>query len=115
MLSTILQERFTLANLIKQANLEVEKARAIADKRLEGLRKYKLATNTFQQKYRTLESELSKGGQSASFSGILSDLNSFLGSEIATISYEHEPIAILGEITGSDGNFLRLESVLRER
>jgi hypothetical protein len=118
MLATILQERFTLANLIKQANLEIEKSRAIADKRLEGLRKYKLATNTFEQKYKSLEGELNRnlgGGNVVVFSKLFGDFNNFLNSEIRTIHYEEEPIAILGEITGSDGNFLRLESVLRER
>jgi hypothetical protein len=57
-LYTILQERFSLANLIKNANLEIEKARAISDKRLEGLRRYKQANSSFIEKYRKLESSL---------------------------------------------------------
>jgi hypothetical protein len=41
MLNSFLQERFVMANIIKNSNLEIEKARAISEKRLEGLRKYK--------------------------------------------------------------------------
>jgi hypothetical protein len=103
MLSTILQERFTLANLIRNANVEIEKSRIIADKRLEGLRKYKLATTTFEQKYKSLESELGKivsspefGQHSTVVSRLFGELNSFIGSEIRTIGYEEEPIAVLG-------------------
>jgi len=122
MLSTILQERFTLANLIRNANVEIEKARQVADKRLEGLRKYKLATGSFEQKYKALESELNRivadpqfGRYSGSISKLFGDFNNFLGSEIRTIHYEEEPIYVLGEIHGIDGNFLRLESLMRER
>ena len=35
MLNTILDERFTMANLLKEANLQVEKSKAIADQRGE--------------------------------------------------------------------------------
>ena len=38
MIYTVLTERFTLANTIKSANLEIEKAKAIADQRLEAYR-----------------------------------------------------------------------------
>lgn len=38
MLNTVLEERFAMANLVKQANLEIEKVRAISDKRAEALK-----------------------------------------------------------------------------
>jgi hypothetical protein len=38
MLNTILEERFAMANLVKQANLEIEKVRSISDKRAAALR-----------------------------------------------------------------------------
>lgn len=38
MLNTILEERFAMANLVKQANLEIEKVKAISDKRAASLR-----------------------------------------------------------------------------
>ena len=37
-INTVLEERFTLANTVKNANLEIEKSKAIADQRLEGYR-----------------------------------------------------------------------------
>lgn len=55
MLSTILQERFVLGNLIKSANEEVEKVKGLADRRQEALRKYKQANSTFKEKYNGLE------------------------------------------------------------
>lgn len=41
MLNSFLQERFVMANIVKNANLEIEKAKAISEKRLEGIRRYK--------------------------------------------------------------------------
>lgn len=38
MLNTILEERFAMANLVKQANLEIEKVKSISDKRAAALR-----------------------------------------------------------------------------
>jgi hypothetical protein len=50
MFNTILQERFQMANTIKHANLEIEKAKTISDQRLEGYRILKQATDVFQAK-----------------------------------------------------------------
>lgn len=41
MLNSFLQERFVMANIVKNANLEIEKSKQIGEKRLEGLRRYK--------------------------------------------------------------------------
>ncbi len=38
MLNTILEERFAMANLVKHANLEIEKVKSISDKRAAALR-----------------------------------------------------------------------------
>ncbi len=40
MLNSFLQERFLMANLIKNANLEIEKSKTFTLKTSEGLRKY---------------------------------------------------------------------------
>jgi len=37
-INTILEERFSMANMVKQANLEIEKSKSIADQRLEAYR-----------------------------------------------------------------------------
>jgi hypothetical protein len=55
MFSTIIQERFNMANMVKHANLEIEKAKSIADQRLEGYRILKQATDVFQAKVDTFE------------------------------------------------------------
>ena len=58
MFNTILQERFAMANMVKHANLEIEKAKSISDQRLEGYRILKQATDVFQAKVDTYEREL---------------------------------------------------------
>ncbi len=58
MFNTILQERFAMANMVKHANLEIEKSKAISDQRLEGYRILKQATDVFQVKVNTFEKEL---------------------------------------------------------
>lgn len=50
-LNTILEERFAMANLVKQANLEIEKVRTISDKRAAALREKE---NQFLQTSKTL-------------------------------------------------------------
>ena len=37
-----------MANLLKEANLEVEKSRIVAEKRLEGLRRYKTSKINYE-------------------------------------------------------------------
>jgi hypothetical protein len=49
-INTILEERFTLANTVKNANLEIEKSKAIADQRLEGYRGLRKTFTLFQSK-----------------------------------------------------------------
>lgn len=41
MLNSFLQERFVMANIVKNSNIEIDKSRAISEKRLEGMRRYK--------------------------------------------------------------------------
>lgn len=55
MFNTIIQERFSMANMVKHANLEIERSKVIADQRLEGYRILKQATDVFQAKVDTFE------------------------------------------------------------
>lgn len=48
MLNSFLQERFLMAELVHNANLEIEKAVATGEKRLEGLRRYKKDRAAFE-------------------------------------------------------------------
>lgn len=53
--NTILEERFTMANMVKQANLEIEKSKAIADQRLEAYRLLRQNLALSQTKFENLE------------------------------------------------------------
>lgn len=55
MFNTILQERFDMANMVKHANLEIEKAKSISEQRLEGYRILKQATDVFSAKIGNFE------------------------------------------------------------
>ena len=124
MFNTILQERFAMANMVKHANLEIEKSKSIADQRLEGYRILKQATDVFQAKVDTFEKELNvlignyKGDSrvESELRGLLrgvGEIRNVIKEDVRKI-YIEEPVAMLGEIHGSDGNFLRLQSAFRE-
>lgn len=113
-----------MANMVKHANLEIEKAKTISEQRLEGYRILKQATDVFQAKVDTYERELNvvignyKGDSriETELKGLLRNLGEIktvLRDDVRKI-YIEEPIAILGEIHGTDGNYLRLQSAFRE-
>jgi len=125
MLNTILQERFTMANLIKNANLEIEKARSISDKRLEGLRRFKMISSTYGEKVKTLESALTQFTTQLgsdrhytslvqSISSTLTEFRTLAGNDLSLTVYEHEPVVYLGDIYGDNEVSVRLQSLLRE-
>lgn len=110
--------------MVKHANLEIEKSKSIADQRLEGYRILKQATDVFQAKVDTFERELNvlignyKGDSrvESELRGLIrgiSDMRNVIKEDVRKI-YIEEPVATLGEIHGSDGNFLRLQSAFRE-
>lgn len=117
-LSTVLSERFALANLIKEANLSIERANSIANQRLEGLRKYKLLNTQLIEKYNQLTREVSGfveftredprlGGQLTTITRILGDVEGYINTNIKTIKYEEEPLFVLGEIHGESADLVR--------
>ena len=54
MLNSFLQERFVMANIVKNSNLEIDKAKAISEKRLEGMRRYKNEKQTYDRFSRSI-------------------------------------------------------------
>lgn len=58
MLNSFLQERFLMANLIKNANLEIEKSKAISVKRDEAVRKYESDANMFEGYVNKIRSQI---------------------------------------------------------
>ena len=55
MLNSFLQERFLMAELVHNANIEIEKSHQTSEKRLEGLRRYKQDRNAFESFIRNIE------------------------------------------------------------
>lgn len=123
MLNTILEERFAMANLVKQANLEIEKVKTISDKRAAALREketqYYQISKQLADFYKTVNSlyETSEGqkvfSSSSAFSNLYKDVGQSINSGFAVKL--DEPLKIVGEIVGSGNDFNRLQSVLRER
>lgn len=120
MLNTVLEERFAMANLVKQANLEIEKVRSISDKRAQALKEKE---NQFAQVTKHLQ--LTHDGlkdlfaNNASFKDnsvvvrLFEDLRSYVSTDYA-VRLE-EPYKILGDFVGSGNDFNRVSSILRER
>ena len=123
MLNTILDERFTMANLLKEANLQVEKSKAIADQRGEAykvLRQNHALTST---KLENLERELGVVAKNfehnASISGELRRV--FLGIDEVRGALTIDPksiqveeiVHVLGDIHGTGDGYIRLQSAFR--
>lgn len=123
MLNTILQERFAMANLVKQANIEIEKAKAISDKRAVALKEketqYLQISKQLSDFYKTIGTlnETTEGKQlfssSSAFSKLFTDLGQWINSGFP-VKLE-EPMKIIGEFQGSGNDWSRLQSVVREK
>ena len=123
MINTILDERFTMANVIKQANLEVEKSKSIADQRLHGYKMLRQNYTLSQTKLENLERELGvitkNFENNSSVSGELrrlfvgiDEIRSTLTIDPKTLKTE-EFVQVLGDIKGSGDGYIRLQSAFR--
>lgn len=97
MLNSFLQERFLMAELVHNANLEIEKALETGEKRLEGLRRYKKDRAAFEgyllqigQIVGGLSAEVQ--GQLGGLIGVLQQFHSYSPDNI------QEPVRIVGEL-----------------
>ena len=123
MLNTILDEKFSMANTLKFANLEIEKSKAVADQRGEA---YKVLRQNYilgQSKLENLERELgviSKNFEhNSSVSGELRRI--FVGLEEVRGALNVDPKSLkteeivhtLGDIHGNGDGFIRLQSAFR--
>ena len=121
--NTILEERFTMANMVKNANLEIEKSKALADQRLEAYRLVRQNLALSQTKFENLEREL--GIISKNFEGNpnistelrrlflgLDEVRGALTVDPRTLRIE-EVVTELGDIHGSGDGFIRLQSAFR--
>ena len=109
MLNSFLQERFLMANLIKNANMEIEKTKNIAVKREEALKTYESQVGVLQGFLTQLRSNI--GGlsmeQESIITRIFGEYDGFLRSSISS-----EPMRMLGELEVTDQ---RIQSLLREK
>ena len=110
MLNSFLQERFLMANLVKNANLEIEKAKSISLKSSDSIRAY-------ESEIGVLQGFISK--IRAGISGHLSEeqesvLGNILGQydTYARTSIIGEPVRMLGDLDVSDQ---RIQSLLRQK
>lgn len=121
--NTILEERFAMANMVKHANLEIEKAKTVADQRLEAYRTLKQTNTLLQSKFENFEREFgivsknlstnpSVAGELNRLFLNLDDLRSVLQVDVRSLHFE-EPTYVLGDIHGSEEGFLRLQSAFR--
>lgn len=123
MLNTILEERFAMANLVKQANLEIEKVKSISDKRAAALREketqYQQISKQLAEFYKTVNTlyDTVDGKRvfsgSSTFSRLFTDLGQWISSGFV-VKLE-EPVKIMGDFQGSGNDWNRLQSLLRER
>ena len=119
MLNSFLQERFVMANIVKNANLEIEKSRQISEKRLEGLRRYKNEKLAFETYMKTINESLPKilvftksnpelKDISITLEGTLRDYDKFI---VSTLN-QGEPLRLLDSVNVTDQ---RINSLIREK
>lgn len=123
MLNTILDERFTMASLLKEANLQTERAKAIAEQRGDAYKALKQSFTLSSTKLENLERELGVIAKNfennSSVSGELRRL--FHGIEetrhVMTVNPSSiqidEVVHSLGDIHGNGDGFIRLQSAFR--
>lgn len=107
-----------MANIVKNANLEIEKSKQIGEKRLEGLRRYKNEKIAYENYIKQITESLPKllvvtrglnetKDISIMLEGVLRDFDKF----IVTTSTS-EPLKLLEDINVTDK---RISSLLREK
>ena len=108
MLNSFLQERFLMANLVKSANLEIEKSKNLNVKTVEGLRRYEADCEAYKGLLGKLRGSL-EGKAGIEIDSIIGNI--FL--EVERISAgQSEVIRDLGDLKISDA---RIHSLIREK
>jgi hypothetical protein len=90
MLNTVLEERFAMANLVKQANLEIEKVRSISDKRAQALKEkdtqFLQVSKTLSEVHASLGDLISNNAtlqQNSTLRKTFDSLNGYVSSQFA--------------------------------
>jgi hypothetical protein len=109
MLNSFLQERFLMANVVKSANLEIEKSKSSGLHTVEGLRRSEAEIEAYKGLFSKLKTSI--GGIEGNI-----EMNSILGailSEFDKVTAGHELVVKdLGNLSVTDA---RISSLLREK
>jgi len=112
MLNSFLQERFLMANLIKNANLEIEKSKAISGGRDSTLKRFESEVGILEGFITKIRGSLIAGGltteQESIFNNIFKDFDGYLTTRVMI----GEPTRVLGDLAISDA---RIQSLIREK
>lgn len=86
MLNSFLQERFLMANLVKNANFEIEKSKAIAIKSGEAYQKFESDIGVLEGFVTKLRASIIAGGltteQESIFSNIFKDFDTYIHTRV---------------------------------
>ena len=122
MLNTVLTERFAMANAVKHANSEIEKAKALADSKAVILRERDNQLQQASKTVRDLVDSLNKVRdhspslqQNVAFMQAVENANTQIVANFAVSIVEPMSIVTDFQGTGSGADFNRLLSFLRER
>jgi hypothetical protein len=117
MLHTVLTERFAMANTIKKANEEIEKAKNLAEIKGQALREkenqFQIMSKTIKDLKSTLV-DLTNNNPSLKDNSYLTRSLDLVGT-VAQYTFTTEPMRVLGDFAGSGNDWNRLLSFVRER
>lgn len=119
-LYTILQDRFTMANIIRQANVEIDRSRSIADVRGNSLKErenqFFQTSKILADTQKNLNDLLANNPSLADNQGLRRLADSLNGYATSgwTVNFD-EPVKNLGDFVGSGNDWNRLSSFARER
>jgi hypothetical protein len=108
MLNSFLQERFLMAELIQNANFEIEQAKVTAEQRMEGLKRYRADANAYAALLTQVAAIVGENRPAAEIAGVLQEFDRLKTSGRP----EPEPTVYAGELRIDSE---RTESALREK
>lgn len=111
MLNSFLQERFLMANLVKNANLEIEKSKSISSRSHDAIKSYESEIGVLRGYIGKIKSNLHgqlNEEQESILYNILGDFDNF----VLTSVVKGEPTRMLGDLNVTDQ---RIQSLLREK
>lgn len=111
MLNSFLQERFLMANLVKNANLEIEKVKSISGKAGDASSRLQSEVGMLEGYIGKIRSSLMQGGVTAEQESILNNIFRDFDTYVTT-RIVGEPVRMLGELAISDA---RIQSLIREK